>query len=452
MARILVVDDEASIREFLDVLLSRAGHSVESVASVAEFKPLLDNAADLVISDFRIGKDSGLEVLQLTRSLPFPPEVIIVTAFGTPASAVEAMRRGAYDYITKPFDNDELLLLAERALEKRRLAEENRQLRSSLAPHANYVLGRSPAMQAVWSMVDKVAQARTTVLITGESGTGKEVIARAIHTHGPRARSPFLAVNCGALAEGVLESELFGHVKGAFTGASADRQGLLASAGDGTVLLDEIGEMPLSLQVKLLRVLQEKKVKPVGSSREVAFEARIVAATNRKLEEEVKAGRFREDLLFRLNIIPIEVPPLRQRAEDIAALANYFLARVGEELGRVGLSFAPETIALLERFPFPGNVRQLHNIVERAATLSDSEVLGVDALPASLRGVSEPTQGGGVTIPAGFSLERYLDATEREFLQEALKRGTGVKMRAAEILGLSFRSFRYRLAKHGLSE
>ncbi len=452
MARILVVDDEASIREFLEVLLSRGGHAVETADSVGAFKQQLDASADLVISDFRIGRESGLDVLQVARALPTPPEVIIVTAFGTPASAVEAMRRGAYDYITKPFDNDELLLLVDRALEKRRLAEEVRQLRGTLAPHATYVLGRSAAMQRVWAMVDKVATPKSTVLITGESGTGKEVVARAIHTSGPRARSPFLAVNCGALAEGVLESELFGHVKGSFTGATADRQGLVASAGDGTVLLDEIGEMPLSLQVKLLRVLQERKVKPVGSSREVPFEARIVAATNRTLEDEVKAGRFREDLLFRLNIIPIEVPPLRQRPEDITVLATYFLARVAEELGRPGLSFAPETLALLERFAFPGNVRQLHNIVERAATLADADVLGVDALPASLRGTTEPSTQQSVSIPAGFSLERHLDALEREFLQEALKRGTGVKMRAAEILGLSFRSFRYRLAKHGLSE
>ena len=453
MARILVVDDEQSIREYLELLLTRSGHVVELADTVEAAKGLLTNRGfDLAISDLTIGKGSGMDVLKAARALAPPPEVIVITAYGTPASAVEAMRQGAYDYITKPFDNEELVLLVDRALEKSRLAEENRSLRASLLPRAEYYVGTSPEMRQVWALVDKVAQARSTVLITGESGTGKEVVARAIHARSPRASSPFVPVNCGALAEGVLESELFGHVKGAFTGAASDRTGILVSAGDGTVLLDEVGELPPATQVKLLRVLQERRVKPVGSSREVPFEARILAATNRRLDDEVKAGRFREDLLFRLNVINLELPPLRARREDIRALASYFLGRVADELGRPGLHFTEDTLKLLEGYTFSGNVRQLHNIVERAATLSDTEALGPECLPPGVRGTSEAGATAEVKIGEGFSLERHLDELERRFLQESLRQSNGVKMKAAQLLGLTFRSLRYRLAKHGLGD
>ena len=453
MARILVVDDELSIREYLEVLLSRAGHTIELAESVEVARGLLTtHTYELAISDFRIGKESGIEVLKTARALSPPPEVIIITAYGTPASAVQAMRQGAYDYISKPFDNDELLLLVDRALEKSRLTEENRQLRATLLPRAEYYVGTSAAMRQVWSLVDKVAPTRSTVLITGQSGTGKEVVARAIHARSPRATSPFVPVNCGALAEGVLESELFGHVRGAFTGAASERTGILVSAGDGTVLLDEVGELPPATQVKLLRVLQERRVKPVGSSREVPFEARVLAATNRRLDDDVKSGRFREDLLFRLNVINIELPPLRARREDIRMLAGYFLGRVAEELGRPGLHFTEDTLKFLEAYSFSGNVRQLQNIVERAATLSDTEELGPDSLPAGVRGTSDPLASSDVTIGEGFSLERHLDEFERRFLQESLRLSGGVKMKAAQLLGLTFRSLRYRLAKHGLGD
>ena len=450
MSEILVVDDEPSILEFLEVLLSKHGHQVRTAPSVElATKALAASVPELVITDFRIGKQSGLEVVKAARALSMPPEVIVVTAYGTPASAVEAMRQGAYDYVTKPFDNDELMLLVERAIEKRTLRVENRRLR---ATGSGIFVGQSPAMQQVWSVVQKVAPTRSTVLISGESGTGKEVVARAIHQQSPRASQPFVPVNCGALAEGVLESELFGHVKGAFTGASSDRQGILAAAGEGTVLLDEVGELPLGTQVKLLRVLQERKVKPVGSSREVPFEARILAATNRKLEDEVKAGRFREDLWFRLNVIVIEVPPLRRRREDTPALANFFLERVANELGRPGLHFTPEAIAVLQDYAFPGNVRHMQNIIERTATLSDSDELGPSSLPPVVLGAaSEVESGPELALTPGFSLERHLDTLERRYLSEALKRAGGAKMKAAELLGLSFRSFRYRLAKLGLS-
>jgi two-component system, NtrC family, response regulator PilR len=453
MNRILVVDDESSIREFLTLLLKRTGKIVESASNFAEAEAALKaRSFDLVISDFKLGQDSGLEVLKLAKSIPQGPEVIIITAYGTAASAVEAMRKGAYDYIAKPFDNEELKLLIDRAIEKKRLNEEIRNLKATLLPKAQYLVGTSQAMANVWSLVDKVAQAKGMVLIAGESGTGKEVVARAIHTRSPRSAAQFVPMNCGALNEGVLESELFGHVKGSFTGANQDRVGLLVSAGQGTVLLDEVGEMPMGTQVKLLRVLQERMVKPVGSSKEIPFEARVIAATNKKLDEEVKAGRFREDLFFRLNVITIELPPLRDRREDIVPLAEYFLSRVSEELGRPGMQFLPTSLQLLQKYSFSGNVRQLHNIVERAATLADGMMLGPDSLPASVRGEVETYNPEDLKIGEGFSLDRLMDGIERRHLTEALKRSNGVKMRAAEILGLSFRSFRYRLAKHGMGE
>jgi two-component system response regulator PilR (NtrC family) len=450
---ILIVDDELSMREYLEVLLTRAGHQVRTAASVLEAQESLQQEpAELVISDMRIGSGSGMEVLRAARGLSAPPEVILITAFGTPASAVEAMREGAYDYICKPFDNEELTLLVQKALEKRELREENRALRKTLTTgESSYVVGRSPAMQQIWRLVEKVAPSRSTVLITGESGTGKELIAHALHSLSPRGRHPFVPVNCGAVAEGVLESELFGHVRGAFTGAISDRPGLLVSAGDGTVFLDEIGEISPQMQVKLLRVLQERKVKAVGSSRELAYGARVLAATNKDLEQEVREGRFREDLFYRLNVITLHVPPLRERPGDIRLLAESFLERLRKELERPDLRFSPAAVAAMEGYAFPGNVRQLQNIVERAATLADGDMLGPEVLPARLRGEEDlPT-----SVPSlieGFSLEKFLDHSERQYLLAALGKANGVKTRAAELLGLSFRSFRYRLAKHGLSE
>jgi len=453
--KILVVDDEQSMRQYLEVLLSRSGYEVLTAPGVAQAREVLGTGqVDLVVSDMRLGRDSGLEVLKHARSRESPPEVILITAYGTPAAAVEAMRQGAYDYICKPFDNEELKLLVQKALEKRNLRQENQQLWQSLSEHSLSMVGKSPAMESVRALVRKVAASRSTVLIVGESGTGKELVARAIHLASPRAGRPFLPVNCAALAEGVLESELFGHVKGAFTGANSDRAGLLVSAGEGTVFLDEIGEMLPATQVKLLRVLQERKVKPVGSTVEVPFEARLLAATNKRLDEEVRAGRFREDLFYRLNVITIELPALRERTEDIPELAEFFLSRLAEDLGRPGLRFSPEALSVLRSYPFPGNVRQLQNIVERAATLAESDVLGPETLPPPLRGEQTTSPPGTESVELGeaFSLEKHLDEAERRYLLAALRRSNGVKTRAAELLGLTFRSFRYRLAKHGLGE
>jgi len=450
--RVLVVDDELSMREYLQLLLERAGYRVATGKNLSEGLRLLEaHEPDLVITDLKLGHDSGVQVLKAARARPFPPEVLIITAFGTPATAIECIREGAYDYITKPFDNDDIRLLVERALEKRAIRQENQALRKGIADR-RLVLGTSKAMEQVWTLVDRVAASpRATVLIQGESGTGKELVARTIHQRSERASQPFLAVNCSALAEGVLESELFGHVKGAFTGAVSQRDGLFAAAGAGTVFLDEIGEVSPAIQVKLLRVLQERMVRPVGATQEQPVEARVLAATNKRLETEVRSGKFREDLLYRLNVITIDVPPLRERAEDIPGLAQHFLAQCADQLGRPGLRLDPETLALLQRYHFPGNVRQLQNIIERAATLSVSDHLEPSSLPNSLRGEPDPIDGS-VSLNSGFSLERFLDDAERRYLKQALVQAVGVKTRAAELLGLSFRSFRYRLAKHGLGD
>jgi len=450
--KILVVDDELSMRQYLEVLLARTGYEVLTASDVASSaEALTSGGVDVVVSDMRLGSESGLEVLKLARSQPLPPEVILITAYGTPAAAVEAMRQGAYDYICKPFDNEELRLLVQKALEKRSLREENRQLWSNLAHGDMGLLGQSLSIESIREVIRKVAPSRSTVLISGESGTGKELVARAIHLASPRAAKPFLPINCAALAEGVLESELFGHIKGSFTGASADRQGLLVSAGEGTVFLDEIGEVAPAMQVKLLRVLQERKVKPVGSTSEAPFSARVLAATNKRLETEVAAGRFREDLFYRLNVISIELPPLRDRPADIELLATSFLTDLAQELAKPGLVFSPEALAVLRSYPFPGNVRQLQNIVARAATLSERQVLGPETLPPPLLGDRAVPPPGELEIASDFSLERHLDEIERRHLLEALKKSGGVKTKAAQLLGLTFRSFRYRLAKHGLA-
>jgi two-component system, NtrC family, response regulator PilR len=457
MARVLVVDDEASLREFLEVLLSRHGHQVLTARSVEEATNLLNTSSfDVVVSDFRIGSGSGIDVIRVAKVAEAKPEVIVITAYATPATAVEAMRQGAYDYIGKPFDNAELLLLVDRAFEKRSLTQENQQLKQRpVVPGAKQVfLGDSLSMKALWALVAKVAPTRSNVLITGESGSGKEVVARVLHAKSPRAAAPFVAINCAAIPEGVLESELFGHMKGAFTGATQDRSGILVSAGDGTVLLDEIGEVPMTMQAKLLRVLQERMVKPVGGNREVAFSARVLAATNRNLETEVKAGRFREDLLFRLNVITVDVPPLRERREDMVPLAHFFLARSAEELGRPGLRFSQEAQSQLASYRFPGNLRQLENVVARAALLSDEDEIRSLSLPADKGGFEGRAAATGHTPPPqlgdGFSLETMLEGIERRYLETALAQAGGIKMKAAELLGLSFRSFRYRLAKLGL--
>ena len=451
MASLLVVDDERSMREMLEILLTGAGHEVELAANVPEaIRAFGDRTHDLVLTDLKLGKGSGFEVLRSVRQKSPQTEVIVMTAFGTSEGAIQAMNLGAYGYLTKPFKRDELQVVVLKALEKRALAQDNSLLREQLASRTRFagLVGKSAAMQAVYVVIEKVAPARTTVLITGESGTGKELVARALHARSTRAEGPFTPVNCGAIPEGLIESELFGHVKGAFTGAQDARPGLFAAASGGTLFLDEIGELPLGLQVKLLRAIQERRIRPVGAHEDVELDVRLVAATNRSLTEEVRAGRFREDLYYRLNVVQIRVPPLRERREDVLPLAEHFLRRFGAEQGRGILRLSKEAKRRLDAYPFQGNVRELENVIERAVALSSGNEVTVDELPAPLRLASLPT--GGVPegeLPAGFSLEAHLTEIERLLMDRALVDARGVKKDAAARLGLTFRQFRHRAKK-----
>jgi two-component system response regulator PilR (NtrC family) len=456
MAAILVVDDEASMREFLEILLGKQGHRVEAAADVkGALARVAEGGVDLVITDLRLGGDSGIEVLRRVKETSPATEVVMVTAFATTENAIQAMKLGAYDYVLKPFKVDELRLVVEKALERRALVQENRVLRRVGKPRLSVpeIIGHSAATEEVRALVEKVAPTRTTVLVTGESGVGKEVVARAIHDRGDRRDQPFVAVNCGAIPEGLIESELFGHEKGSFTGAHETKPGLFEVAGSGTLFLDEVAELPPPLQVRLLRALQERRVRRVGGTADLPVAARIVAATNRELGEEVAAGRFREDLYYRLNVIQLRVPPLRARREDIPLFVAHFLLRFALEAGKGELRLSSEAERRLFDYEYPGNVRELANVVERAVTLSDGPEIRVADLPPALR-----TAGGAAAAavaPAdlpetGMDLQAHLDALERKLLEQALARTGGVKTEAARLLSLTFRSLRYRLAKFGI--
>ena len=455
--RILIVDDEANARAALSEILREEGYTTETAADgfkalgkLEEFVP------DVVLTDLKMPGLDGIGFMEKAQAALPGATFVVMTAFGTIGSAVEAVKKGAYNYLTKPLDFSVLAVVVERAVERARLLQENSRLREKLRERNpfGHVVATHPSMVALLRLVEQVAPSRASVLILGETGTGKELIAEMIHRESPRAKAPLVRLNCAALSESLLESELFGHEKGSFTGAIGRREGRFEQANGGTIFLDEVSEIPLATQVKLLRVLQERKVKPVGSTAEVPFEARLLAATNKRLEDEVRAGRFREDLFYRLNVITIELPPLRDRRDDIPELAQFFLSRLGEGLGKSAHRFSDEAMQVLQRYAWPGNVRQLENIVERAVTLAETAVLGADTLPPALRGEA-PAPAAEIDlleIQAGFSLEKHLDDAERRLLVAALRRANGVKTRAAELLGLTFRSFRYRLAKHGLGD
>ncbi|MBW1757698.1 MAG: sigma-54-dependent Fis family transcriptional regulator [Deltaproteobacteria bacterium] len=448
-ARILVCDDEASLREMLQILLRREGYCVDVVDGVHAAREQLGSADpyDLVITDLVMPDGTGMEVLDAVRARSADTQILMVTAYATTEQAVEAMRKGAYDYVQKPFKNHELLATLEKALEKRAIVAENQTLRAEISARwsEGQLIGKSPAMDRLRDLIKRVANSTTSVLITGESGTGKEMVARALHFQSPRADEPFVVLNCGAIPENLIESELFGHIKGAFTGAIAAKEGLFRAANGGTLFLDEVGELPPPLQVKLLRVLQDRKVRPVGGSAEVEVDVRVVAATNRDVESEVEAGTFREDLFYRLNVIRIEAPPLRERPEDIPVLAGYFLQKHAALQGR-RLDFSPEAMRWLAQQSYAGNVRELENIVERGVTLAPGSTVNREDL-----GDTHPSKKTASIsqIPEGnFDLDNYLTQVEKELLFRALDQAGGVRTKAAELLGMSFRQFRYRLAKH----
>jgi len=452
---ILIVDDERSMREFLGIYLRREGYRIEAASGGNEaIASIKARAFDVIITDLRMPDVDGLTILAEAKRIRPDTEVIVVTAFSTTETAIAAMKAGAHDYLTKPFKIDEVGLVVDRAMEKRRLARENVALRDEIKGRykLDRLLGKSPPMQRVFEILRKVASTRTSVLLIGESGTGKELAARALHELSPRT-GPFVAVNCGAIPETLLESELFGHVRGSFTGANVDKQGLFEAAHTGTLLLDEVADLPVSMQVKLLRVLQERKVKPVGGVSEREIDVRIVAATNRDLEAEVEKSSFRQDLYYRLNVIQLRLPPLRERREDLPLLVDHFIRKFSAEHGRNVVGAAPEVMSALMVYHFPGNVRELENMIERAVTLSSTDWLALDAFPnlVGLQGAQPSPSTVGHLPESGLDLERHLEEYERSILIKALERTGGNRTEAARLLGVSFRSMRYRLSKLGIA-
>ncbi|HET6282462.1 MAG TPA: sigma-54 dependent transcriptional regulator [Polyangia bacterium] len=450
---ILVVDDERSMREFLGIFLKRAGYSVEVAANATEArKAIAAKEFDLVLTDLQMPDGTGLDVLAESKSQHPDTQVIVATAYATAETAIAAMKAGAYDYLVKPFKLDEVGLVVERALERRLLLRQNVVLRDEIKGRykLDRLLGKSAAMQRVFDILRKIAPARTSVLLLGESGTGKELAARALHELSPRAEHPFLPINCGAIPETLIESELFGHVRGSFTGASADKTGLFEAAHGGTVMLDEVAELPLPMQVKLLRVLQERKVKPVGGVAEREIDVRVVAATNRDLETEVEKGTFRQDLYYRLNVIQVRMPPLRERREDVPLLVDHFVRKFSAEHAQPITGLDPDAMSALTAYNFPGNVRELENLCERAVTLAVGGRITADALP-ELSARRTLATGTPELPSAGFDLERELETFERGVILNALDRTAGNRTEAARLLGISFRSMRYRLSKLGIS-
>jgi two-component system response regulator PilR (NtrC family) len=455
MSRVLVVDDERSMREFLTILLRKQNYEVESVENAeGAMARLQEGGVDLVLTDLKLGGQSGLDVLEYVKEREPSVQVILMTAFATTETAIQALKAGARDYVIKPFKVDELLVQIEKALDVRRLERENLYLREELAGRVRLdrMVGRSGEMKRVFEMILRVAPTRTTVLITGESGTGKELVARALHSHSDRSEGPFVPVNCGAIPESLIESELFGHAKGSFTGASHDKKGVFAMADGGTIFLDEIGELPLAMQVRLLRVLQEKRVKPVGMATEVSVDCRVVAATNRDLKQMVTEGRFREDLYYRLNVIQIPLPALRERREDLPLLIQHFIDRFGREMGKGIRGVDKDAMSLLLGYPYDGNVRELENIVERAVTLETGDLVTVDSLPYHMqKGNDLAVFAADFEIPEdGVNLDQIVENLERSLITKALRRTNGVRKSAANLLGISFRSMRYRLDKYGI--
>jgi two-component system response regulator PilR (NtrC family) len=454
---ILVVDDEPGLRSMLEILLRREGFDVRVAPGFETGADAVRNAPEpygVVLSDLVMPDGSGLDLLTLAKARSPQTEVIIMTAHSTLEIAIDAMKRGAYDFITKPFATAELRALVHKAFEKNALTAENSRLRAQISRESpRDLLGRSEPMRRIVDLVQRIATSKSTVLITGESGTGKERIARAIHDLSDRASAPFLVVNCGAIPEALMESELFGHDKGAFTGATSRTLGIFREADGGTVLLDEVGELPTALQVKLLRVLQERKVRGVGAATEARVDVRVLAATNRNVEEDVKNGKFRQDLYYRLNVIRIEVPPLRDRREDIPELAEFFLSRCCAEHNKQIRGFTPDALRALDGYAFPGNVRELENILERAVTLASGQTIGLGDLPRELSGASSLPTPALVTLPVeGCNLDDVVGELERRLIVQALERTGGVRTQAAKLLGVTLRSLRYRLQKLALAD
>jgi two-component system response regulator PilR (NtrC family) len=455
MARILIVDDEKSLCQMLEIAFRKEGLSVETVSSgKAALAKIESQVYDLIVSDIRMPDLTGIEVLERAKQMQNPGAFILITAVPTVTTAIQALNLGAYRYVIKTDKLvDELLVVVARALEDLALREENSRLRRELLRlfAQDNIVGRSRGIQDILEMVRTVAPTNSTVLITGESGTGKELVARAIHEASQRREKPFVSINCGAFPETLLESELFGYFKGAFTGADGNKKGIIESANEGTLFLDEIGETSLSMQVKLLRVLQERRIRPLGGTVDIPVDVRLIASTNRDLKAMASEGKFREDFYYRVSVIPIHVPPLRDRKEDVEALARHFLKKFLLEMSKPERDLSREALALILHYPWPGNVRELENAVERAVAVSKETdaLISVEHLPESVRGFSPVGVQKGIQIPSqGVNFETQIQQIEKEYLQEALRAAEGVRTRAAELLGMSYRSFRHLAKKY----
>ncbi|MBW8768470.1 MAG: sigma-54-dependent Fis family transcriptional regulator [Gemmatimonadetes bacterium] len=449
---ILVVDDELGLRHTLTLILQAEGHTVRAANDGASgLARLAETPADLIICDVRMPGLDGLAFLEKYKEMGGTALVIMMSAYGDDDAALEAIRRGAYDFIPKPFRADQVLLVVRKAIEREGLRREVAQLHDELvalrAPSG--IVGRSPRISQAIALADKVARHPSTVLITGESGTGKELIARHIHDASPRASRPFVAVNCAAIPEALLESELFGHAKGAFTGATAERQGLFEEANDGTLFLDELGDLPVALQVKLLRALQEGEVRRVGDNASRSVDVRLVAATARDLESDVAEGKFRADLYYRINVVRIHLPALRERSEDVPELVRHFVERFNRRLGMHVTGATPAAMRALVEYPWPGNVRELENVVERAMVLTEGPQLDVEQLPTL---AAPMTRSEATTSPLDLSVKRRTEELERALIKEALERTRGNRTRAAKLLDLSHRALLYKIRDYGLGE
>lgn len=460
--RVIVVDDEVSVREFFEILLKKEGFEVVSAKeSSSALRLLREEDFDLLITDLQMGGDrDGMSLLKESKLINPDLPVVMVTAFATTDSAVEAMKLGAFDYVSKPFKIEEIKLTIRKALDTKRLAQENRALKSELQDKYSFsnLLGESQAMHRIYDLIKKTSATRTNVLVYGESGTGKELVAKAIHFNSDRKDKPFVTVNCGAIPENLIESELFGHVKGSFTGAVASKQGLFEAAHRGTIFLDEIGELPLQMQVKLLRVIQERNFLRVGGTETIDVDVRIIAATNRDLAQEVKRQNFREDLYYRLNVIQIKLPPLRMRKEDIPLLAEHFLRKYVSETGKSVNRISKKAMEHLLTYDYYGNVRELENIIERSVALENSDEIKAESLPGNVlhpqshREEFNPQEAKHQLELGAVALDNLMDSFERDLLLQALDRTRGSRTKAARLLGISCRSMRYRLKKHKIGD
>ena len=465
--RILIVDDEPSMREMLRIVLRRDGYDVTVAANGTEAIDILKrDRMDLLLSDIRMPDISGVEVLRVAKEANRDLVAFMMTAFASTDTAVEAMRLGAVDYFTKPFNMDELRIKVRQHVETMKIKQENVLLKRTLNTSHEFcnIIGRSDAMLDMFKMIETIAKTNSTVLITGESGTGKDLVARAVHYNSLRREHPFVALNCGGLPETLLESELFGHIRGAFTGADTNKKGLVEVAERGTIFLDEIGEMNQTMQVKLLRVLQDRRFRRLGGTEEVQADIRVMAATNQDLEKMVAEGRFREDLYYRINVIQVHLPPLRDRREDVPLLADHFLTKYAKAAGKTVNAISHEAQELLAAYAWPGNVRELENVVERAVALEQTPLVLPESLPTQVRtlggtlskGIGSPTPRAPATsaglpdLKEGFDLEALGEEFYRHYIALALERSGGVQTRAAEMLGMSFRSFRYYAKKFNL--